>query len=156
MWQKDGMWIFFSEFCDLVKLWLMQTGADSSCKGWTTTRLPKEKFQIYTGPMAKHVLEKLELKDKLSSLLEDKPKTPPKRKKNQTESVTFRAFKKNPFLSTILLLTLVSRAEYSYDLIPPFAAARGGEGWGGFMAGRRDAQQAPDAAIGRTLHVAQI
>lgn len=66
--------------------------------------------------------------------------------------------KKNPFLSTILLLTLVSRAEYSYDLIPLFAAAREGEGegWGGFMAGRRDTQQAPDAAIGRTLHVAQI
>lgn len=77
--------------------------------------------------MAKHVLEKLELKDKLSGLLEDKPKTPPKRK-NQTESGTFRAFKKNPFLSTILLLTLVSRAEYSCDLIPLFAAARGGEG----------------------------
>lgn len=32
--------------------------------------------------MAKHVLEKLELKDKLSGLLEDKPKTPPKRKKS--------------------------------------------------------------------------
>lgn len=44
--------------------------------------------------MAKHVLENLELKDKLSGLLEDKPKTPLREKKNQTESGTFRAFLK--------------------------------------------------------------
>lgn len=31
--------------------------------------------------MAKHVLEQLELKDKLSGLLEDKPKTPLREKK---------------------------------------------------------------------------
>lgn len=54
--------------------------------------------------MAKHVLEKLELKDKLSGLLEDKPKTPPKRK-NQTESGTFRAFlKKIPFFQRFFCL----------------------------------------------------
>lgn len=80
--------------------------------------------------MAKHVLENLELKDKLSGLLEDKLKTPLREKKNLTESGTFKAFLKNPFLSTILLLTLVSRAEYSCDLIPLFAAAQGGEGEG--------------------------
>lgn len=43
--------------------------------------------------------------------------------------------KKNPFLSTILLFTLVSRAEYSCDLIPLFAAARGGEAEGGLWLG---------------------
>lgn len=56
--------------------------------------------------MAKHVLEKLELKDKLSGLLEDKPKTPLRlKKKNQTESGTFRAFfKKIPFFQRFFCL----------------------------------------------------
>lgn len=78
--------------------------------------------------MAKHVLEKLELKDKLSGLLEDKPKTPLREKKIKLKVAHSEHFFKNPFLSTILLLTLVSRAEYSCDLIPLFAAARGEEG----------------------------
>lgn len=81
--------------------------------------------------MAKHVLEQLELKDKLSGLLEDKPKTPLREKKIKLKVAHSEHLKKKNSLSfndsfAYIGLTVRSRAEYSYD----FAAARGGEGEG--------------------------